>query len=375
MKFTCPVQEFKTQLAAAGRATAQRSLNPAWGKVLIKAAELDQLVTLTGFDGRMGIQANLTAEVTRTGSLAVSPSLIQEIVTQAAGETLTMTTKGEQLFLASGPSQYEISGSDGELFPVVPEVEAPLMLEVGQEDLAAALQGTLFAASTEEGKQVLMGARLTFDETGLEVAATDGHRLAIAQLSQGGFNSLEVTIPARALGEVERALKAARDRKTEGEKLKMMVGSTQAAFFFPHQTITTQLMDGQYPNYRKLLPPSFKYHVTVERRLLLAALSRVAVLADKHNPVVKMDIQEADQQLTLTVNTPDVGKGEESLPAQIAGGDLTVAMNTRYLTQGLKVLSGNEVHLELNGPLTPVIFQSRGVIHVTYLVMPVQLRS
>ena len=149
----------------------------------------------------------------------------------------------------------------------------------------------------------------------------------------------------------------------------------QAIFECGDQRLTSRLLEGQYPNYNQLIPRQFARQVTIERRSLVSALERIAVIADRKNNVVKLSLDSEAQSLALSVDAQDVGSGQETMPVQFSGESMDVAFNVRYLLDGLKVLTSSEVQLQLNEPNSPVILTPVGDLQMTYLVMPVQIRS
>jgi DNA polymerase-3 subunit beta len=222
---------------------------------------------------------------------------------------------------------------------------------------------------------------LTASADRLEFAATDGHRLAVVQT---GFldadeppvtgdtvsTNLEVTIPARALRELERML----NQQTEGA-IAVKFDRANMIFQSASQILISRLLDGTYPNYRQLIPNRFERQVTVERKLFLSALERIAVLADQKNNIVKITIDSTGQEISLSVEAPDVAAGRESLPSQISGEDLEIAFNVKYLLDGLKALPSNEIQIQLNNSTSPAVLIPIGATKMTYLLMPVQIRN
>lgn len=239
------------------------------------------------------------------------------------------------------------------------------------------MRGSLFATSADETKQVLTGVHLTVKQDTLEFAATDGHRLAVVETTnerplEADEQQLEVTVPARALRELERMLahNAASD-----EPIALYLDQGQVVFAWANQRLTSRTLEGQYPAYRQLIPRQFERQVTVERRQFLSTLERIAVLADQKNNIVKLSIDANEQKLTLSCEAQEMGSGRESMPAQISGTDIDIAFNVKYLMEGLKALSASEIQMHLNQELTPVIFTPLGGFKMTYLAMPIQLRN
>jgi DNA polymerase-3 subunit beta len=269
-----------------------------------------------------------------------------------------------------------------EEFPQLPLVESGEAAKLSVDALVEGLRGTLFATSNDESKQVLTGVHLRVQPDGLEFAATDGHRLAVVNTANTatsgepgglgeGVEGFEVTIPARALRDLERMVTV---RGTE-ESIALYFDQGQTVFQWGDQYLTSRTLDGQYPNYQQLIPRQFERQVTIDRKGFVSALDRIAVLADQKNNVVKLTLNEEQQQVTLSVEAQDVGKGQESFPAQISGGSLEIAFNVKYLMDGLKALPSAELQMQLNTATSPVILVPLGELKMTYLVMPVQIRS
>ncbi|WP_208346569.1 DNA polymerase III subunit beta, partial [Aetokthonos hydrillicola] len=210
-----------------------------------------------------------------------------------------------------------------------------------------------------------------------EFAATDGHRLAVVETTneskvENTENQLEVTVPARALRELERMLAHS---NSENQPVALYFDQGQVVFELAYQRLTSRTLEGQYPAYRQLIPHQFQRELTLERKQFLSALERIAVLADQKNNIVKVSLDNAAQEITITCEAQDVGSALESMPAQISGENIDIAFNIKYLMEGLKALPATEILIQLNQALTPVIFTPLGGLKMTYLAMPVQLRN
>jgi DNA polymerase-3 subunit beta len=160
----------------------------------------------------------------------------------------------------------------------------------------------------------------------------------------------------------------------EGDKLGLQLEQGQVVFGWGERKLTTRTLEGKYPDYRLLIPKQFQRQITLDRKQLLTALERIAVLSDQTN-LVKFSINSSKQSIDISVDSQDRGSGREGLNAQISGEDLDIAFNIKYLMDGLKTLPTQEITISLNGPLEPVILTPLGGVKMTYLVMPVQLRN
>ena len=179
-------------------------------------------------------------------------------------------------------------------------------------------------------------------------------------------------MPARSLRELERLLSA---RPSE-ESISLFCDRGQVVFLWADQVLTSRSLDGTYPNYGQLIPESFERSLTIERKPLLAALERIAVLADQHNNVVKFSADPSTAELLLSADAQDVGSGSEALPIRMEGEAIELAFNVRYVLEGLKSMAAQEVCLKLNTSTSPAILHGDAEEQAfTYLVMPVQIRS
>lgn len=388
MKLVCSQAELSASLQLVSRAVASRPTHPVLANVLLTADAGTGRLSLTGFDLSLGIQTSLAAAVESSGAITLPAKMFGEIVSRLSADspiTLNSDEGSEQVDLTSSSGTYQMRGMPAEDFPDLPLVQSGEPIRLDPQVLVKGLRATLFASSSDEAKQILTGVHLGLDGQGLECAATDGHRLAVLKLnhalpdqdSPGAgasgtlANAVDVTVPARSLRELERLLSA----RQSNEPVSLFCDRGQVVFLWSDQVLTSRSLDGTYPNYRQLIPDSFSRQLQVDRRALIAALERVAVLADQHNNVVKIVSDPLAGQLLISADAQDVGSGSESLAAVVSGEAIQIAFNVRYLIDGLKAIAADQVELHCNAPTTPVILVPVGEPGFTYLVMPVQIRS
>jgi len=351
--------------------------------VLLNADEATQRVSLSAFDLSLGIQTSFPAQVTTGGTLTIPAKLLGDIVSRLPEGELALDDGADNedeggilvtLKYASG--KYQMRGLGAEEFPELPMIVDGDSAQLSAEAMIEGLRSALFAASGDETKQVLTGVHLSVQDDGLEFAATDGHRLAVVQTVahpddvSGALPKLDVTVPAKALQEVIKML----DRGSSST-VAVKFDPGQIVFEWAEQRLTSRLLEAQYPNYRQLIPRQFAHQVTLDRKALLSGLERISVIADQHNNIVKMTIMPESQSISLSVDAQDVGSGQETIAAQITGEGMDVAFNVKYLIEGLKVINTTEIQIQLNTPTSPAILTPLGSLKMTYLVMPVQVRS
>ena len=389
MKLVCSQSDLNTHLSLTSRAVPSRPTHPILANVLLQADAANSQVSLTAFDLSLGIRTTFNAEVLQGGTITLPAKLLNDIVSrlpegeiilddeiletedQSIGEGLTLT-------LTPKSGRYEVRAMGAEEFPELPVTENDKAIHLPASALIEGLGGSLFATSADETKQVLTGVHLTVKQDTLEFAATDGHRLAVVETTNENLNddeeldSVQVTLPNKALRELERML--AHSSK-EDEPVAMYFDEGQVVFEWQNQRLTSRTLEGQYPAYRQLIPNGFERELTLDRKQLISALERIAVLADQKNNIAKLSIDSESQEITLSVETQEIGSGMESMSAQIKGDDIDIAFNIKYLMEGLKALPSAEIQMQLNNNLAPVIFSPVGGVKMTYLAMPVQLRN
>jgi DNA polymerase III subunit beta len=398
MKIICASLDLKNNLSLVSRAVPSRPEPPVLGNVLIQANETTQKVTLIAFDGSLGIKTSFNAEVDAGGSITLPAKLLNDIVTRLPEIEITLevsdTEQGEANFvttISSTSGQFQLTGIDAAEFPELPAIEAKQMIELPIAMLNEGLGGCLFAASTELSKQILTGVHLKtqgVDQDGfgdtLEFAATDSHRLAVVATNLNDFEAesasaseskielpqLAVTIPAKALRELERIVSDA----AVSDRVKVSFDEQVMVFELGDRLLTSSKIPGDYPAYGQLIPQKFSREIILDRKNLLSSLELVAVLAQKNN-LVKFSLSQANAELIVSADAQDVGNAEQSLPAEIMGDDIEIAFNIKYLMDGLKALSTTEIKMQLNEGHQPVIFSPLGGLKMTYLVMPVQIRN
>ena len=385
MKLVCSQAELNAALQLVSRAVASRPTHPVLANVLLTADAGTDRLSLTGFDLNLGIQTSLPASVDSCGAVTLPARLLGEIVSKLSSDSpvsLSSDTGADQVELTSSSGSYQMRGMPADDFPELPLVENGTALRVDPSSLLKALRATLFASSADEAKQLLTGVHLRFNQKRLEAASTDGHRLAMLTVEdalqteitaeESEPDQLAVTLPARSLREVERLMASWKGN----DPVSLFCERGQVVVLAADQMVTSRTLEGTYPNYRQLIPDGFSRTIDLDRRAFISALERIAVLADQHNNVVRIATEPATGLVQISADAQDVGSGSESLPAEINGDAVQIAFNVRYVLDGLKAMDCDRVRLSCNAPTTPAILTpSNDDPGLTYLVMPVQIRS
>jgi DNA polymerase-3 subunit beta len=373
MKATISKHDLSNALATVQAAIPSRPTHPVLANVRLVANEDDQQVELIGFDLSTGIKTTFDAIVTEDGDVAIPFRLLANIVSKLPEGSISLEcpTDGTLTTLTSLTGAYELRGMSVEEYPALPEFDATFSVDLTVDQLKTGLSGSLYAAATDLTKQVLCGVHLTLTQDSLEFAATDGHRLAFVKLDDMSdvSDKLELTVPANVLAQVIQRI-----GKLDDEDIVKLQGTgDQVQFNLEDTEIKARLLEDSYPNYQQLVPTSYKNSVVIDRKSLIAALERVAVIAERKNNIIKFDFQH--NKLTLQVDATDVGTGQESLVTQSQGEGIVIAFNVRYSLDALRHTPSNEVVFEMGTPTSPVLVKPLGGAKVTHLVMPVLIRD
>ena len=391
MKIICSQSELKNNLSLISRAVPSRPTHPILANVLLVANEENNQVTLTGFDLSLGMRTSFIAEVEEGGVITLPAKLFNDIVTRLPEGQVVLEYEEDELeenplvTLNSLSGKFQLRGVKGDEYPELPTVEKQEALLLNIAALSEGLKGSLFAASSDETKQILTGIHLSRERDTLEFAATDGHRLAVVKASEkeeeegeeAEANSSDeqqnftVTIPARALRELEKMMSLGEKE----EKVALYVDEGQVVFELGVQHLTSRKLDGAYPNYNQLIPQSFERTVVIDRKAVINSLERVSVLTDQKNNLVKFHLDASNSKVNLAVEAKELGNAKESIEAEITGDELEIGFNIRYLMDGLKALPHDDIKFQLNGTTQPVIVTPVGAVQMTYLIMPVQIRE
>jgi len=378
MQFTCSQSDLNQHLSIVSRVVPSRPSHPILANVLVKADPAKGLVSITGFDLSIGIKTEFQAEVIEGGEVTLPARLLNDIVSKLSEGDITLKQTDNELDRESvnliyNSGEFQIRGLNASQYPAFPDlIEAnPLVLPIAA--LSEGLKGVLFAASNEDTKQILTGVHLKENREQLEFAATDSHRLAVVEsfLDKTDNDNLElsVTIPAKALRELERIIST----RNEEETIILYVGQGQIAFDCGKQRLVSRKLEGNYPAYSQLIPKTFKRTVAIDRKSLVSKLELVSVLADQKNHLVKFTIDGRKSEVALSVDAQELGSAKEIISADVTGENGEIAFNVKYLLDGLKALPSNDILMQLNDPNQPVIFSPLGGVKMTYLVMPVQI--
>ncbi|MDQ3778309.1 MAG: DNA polymerase III subunit beta [Actinomycetota bacterium] len=363
LKISCDRDELLRQLAAVARAASTRTTVQVLSGILLRAQ--DGQLELSATDMEISLRASIEAEVGSEGAVVVPGRLLVDLARLLPGDEVTVEQRlGEGIVeIVSGTASYRLHTYNAEDFPRLPEAAAAELVAVDVEAIVSTTEKVSRAASRDESRPVLTGILVRFEGERLVMAATDSYRLAVKETVVGaGGPELDAIVPARALGELSRIIRS-------GGELQLGVQENQVLFSADGVLLTTRRIEGQFPNYRQLLPETFEHELTLPRDELLDVVRRVSVMAQRNAP---LRLRFGDGELTVSALTQDVGEARETLPAPFAAEPLEIGFNPEFLRDGIESIGGDEVRMKLISPLRPAVLQGEGE-DFSYLIMPIRL--
>jgi DNA polymerase-3 subunit beta len=355
------------QLQTVSRVASTRSAIQALSGVQLLASAPNSELRATDMD--VGLRVPLQAEVEREGVVVLPARLLLDVVRSlpAAHTSLELRAAEQDVELISGNAIFHIRTLRTEDFPRFPEPDSASAVEVPAEAFISTALKVASSASRDETRPVLTGILVSASERELRMVATDSYRLSVKQtmLETPLASAFEVNVPARALQELARLV-----THTEDDQLSISVQPNQVLFTLGRVILSSRLIDGQFPNYRQLLPETFEHELRLDGSELTEVVRRISLLAQKNAP---LRLAFKAGELTVSAQTPDVGEALESLPVAFAGEALEIGFNPEFLRAGLEAIEQGDVLLKLISPLRPGLIEAADESRFQYLIMPIRL--
>ena len=367
MKLSIKREELVSKLSVVSRAVSTRAATQALSGILLTAHD-DGTVTLAATDLELGLLTTLDAQADGAGSVLLPGRLLAELARSLGKDEVQIELREAErdVEIRSGSSSFHLRVLPAEDFPKLPD-EGEQPLKIPAVALAETVEVVARAASRDDMRPVLTGVLVTAAGAEMTMVATDSYRLAVkrTELEPALGGELEANIPARALRELGRIV------TTDGvDEVAVSLLPNQAVFRAGGVLLNTRLIDGQFPNFRQLLPESYEHDVRLPRAEFLEVTRRVSQLAQRNAP---LRLSFTSGELTVGASTPDVGDAEETMPAAFEGEDLEIGFNPEFLKEGIESVEGDEVILRLISPLRPGLLQPVDNEDLRYLVMPIRL--
>jgi DNA polymerase III subunit beta len=363
LKISCSREELTRHLAIVSRAASARITVQVLAGILLRAEP--SRLELAATDMEISLRSSLDAEVEAEGAVVVPSKLLADLVRLLPASDVSIEHRpGEGIVeIVSGSATYRLHTYNAEDFPRLPDTSAVELMTIDADAVLETANRVSRAASRDESRPVLTGILVRFEGESLVMAATDSYRLAVKETSMGSSGpDLDAIVPARALGELTRIAQGAGG-------LQLGVQENQVLFATDGVLLTTRRIEGQFPNYRQLLPETFEHELVLPREELLDVVRRVSVMAQRNAPI---RLRFAEGELTVSAQTQDVGEARETMPAPFSADPLEIGFNPEFLRDGIDSVEGDELRLKLISSLRPAVLQGEGD-DFSYLIMPIRL--
>ena len=365
MKFTISKEAFLAALQQVQHVVSTRTTLPILSNVLINAGKNGLQLTTTDWD--VGVSGLVQADVSEPGATTLPARRLATIIRELPADEVDVHVDEKNVaHIRSGPSYFKVHGLGADEFPPLPIFTDAKEFKLEQRVLKDCLRKTSYAISTDETRYVLNGILCAFKENMLTMVATDGRRLAMVEqeMEFPQSHEVDIIIPTKAVNEIQRLL------GDEGE-VTLKVTSNQIGFDLGNYTLVSKLIEGNYPNYRQVIPGETRERIALEREPLLRSLARVSLLLSDKSNSIKLHFTR--DNLEIVASSPDVGEARESMPISYKGVDMTIAFNPEFLMAPLRNLISDEAHLHLIDEISPGVLRSG--TNFLYVLMPMRVNS
>ena len=362
MKFTVNREKLQKALQRVGSIIGSRSMFPVLGNVLIQAEE--NLLTLTTTDLEIRISTTLEAAVEVPGvSTAPARKLASLVACFVGSDVLFDIDEKDHIKLKCGTSHFTLLGLAAADFPAAEGFEAKREIRIKEGEFKKMVASIAYAVSADDSRKVLTGVLLSARESTVTLVATDGKRLAMQENTPESITGGDgdAIVPLKAAQEVRRLLDG-------DEPLTIRLGDKQCSFIGGGFELTTKLIEGNYPNYRQVVPASFSRTVEVPASVFLGKIETVSlVLSDSSSFII---LRFEDNQLKLQASSTEVGEGSDMVEVAFEGEPFEVSFNPAFLADPLRNCDAETVRMKLNDPLNPVAIE--GDEGFLYVIMPIR---
>ncbi|WP_018249402.1 DNA polymerase III subunit beta [Orenia marismortui] len=366
MRIEINQKEFYEGIQTVSKAVSSKTTLPILSGILLKTEE-DKL-KVVGTDLEIGIECFIEAHIIKGGSIVLPAKYLTSIVRELPNEKIILTTEASNntAQIKCDQAQFNIHGSPADEFPILPEIESGVRFTIKQNKFKEIIDQTKFAISKDESKPFLTGGLLIIEEGNIKLVSTDTYRLAYRedQINEKDISAEKVIIPNKTLNEIAKLLDNSEDL------IEIIITENQILFKFSGVSIVSRLIEGQFPNYKQVIPNKNNTKVVVDKNELLSAAKRASLLAKKDSNIIKINLEK--DKLIITSNAPEIGQAYEEVSISLVGQETEIAFNAIYLMDCLKVIDSEEVVLELLGSLSPGVIKSKSEDEYIYVIMPVR---
>lgn len=367
MKLICNQKLLSNKISTVQKAISNKTTLEILKGILLKAEDTN--LKLTGYDLELGIETYVQSEIIESGSIIVNSKLFGDIIRKLPDSFIEIETdEDNNVYINCENSRFKIKGDKASDYPQLPEVDNYRLYDIPQDLLKNMIRQTVFAISQDQTKPILMGELLEIDNNNINLIAIDGYRLAVrGGQVENNLDNNKVIIPGKTLNDINGLL------SNDEDTIKIGMDEKNAVFIVNETRIITRLLEGEFIDYKKLLPREYNLRVKVKTKNLLNSIERASLLAQSEkNNLIKLSIR--DESMAITSNS-ERGNVYEEVKIDLEGEYLDIAFNSRYLIEALKIIDSDEIYLEFTTNVNPCIIKPVDEVKYTYLLLPVRISS
>ena len=366
MKITCNRQQLVEAVSNVQRAVSTKSSVPALEGILLKAE--DNTVMLCGYDLELGMTTVIPASIEEEGSIVLSARLFGDIVRRMPADTVFIGADEKFMTtITSGASEYSIVGIPSQEFPELPSVTAETPVTISQAVLKSMIRQTIFAVADTDAKPIHTGTLFEIGGGRIRLVSVDGYRLALREEPVSCGEEVSFVVPGKTLSEVLKLI------KDDDSDLTMQVGRRHILFNIGSYTVISRLLEGEFLDYNAAIPKASSTEIVVWTRSFIESVERVSLLiTDRLKSPVRCIFSGNEIRVSCSTS---IGRANDQIEAKITGNDVEMGFNNRYLLDALRNTEGDEVRIELNGPLSPMKILPKEGDSFLFLVLPVRLKN
>lgn len=362
MKFQTTKEKLFNNVQIVHNIVAPKVSLPILSNILIEATGSKVKLTTTDLD--IGISCEYPVDVVEIGAITIPTKRFADIMHELPdGQVIVTAKKNNTVIIQTESCEFKIMGMPKEEFPKLPEFKDKEAIKIPQALLKEMLMKTSFSVSRDEARYILNGILFEIENNKIRLVATDSRRLALIEkkIDLGANKQIKIIVPIKTINELSRNL------KEEGDIL-FVLGGNQLLFDLGHIHIISRIIEGEFPDYRQVIPGEEKEKIKISREKFLLAIRRAAILSTLDYQVAKLEVFK--DKLVISKTTPDVGESREELSAEYSGKELAIGFNPAYLIDVLKNLQDEQISFEVTDPERPGVIRTDGYV---YIVLPMRL--
>ncbi|TGE34031.1 DNA polymerase III subunit beta [Desulfosporosinus sp. Sb-LF] len=365
MKIFCSKEALLSGVNAVQKAVSNKNTLPILQGILIKAEQ--QSLQFAATDLEMGIRCEVPAQVVEEGTMIVPAKLFTDVVRKLPDTSITLEEREKTITIGYYQSEIVLNGYDPDEFPLFPDFFDPISFTLPTPIFKNMIRQTVFSCAMEENRPVFTGTLLQIEGSNVRLVATDTHRLAysLAEISNPEGSQFSGIVPAKTLSEIYRLL------RDEDEVLTISFSQTQVVFQFGLIYLVSRLIEGQFPNYKQVIPQTCETKVNLSVKSFLEAVERASLLSRDKNGATIIRINVEKDELRIDQSS-ELGKISEQIGIEMEGKDVMIAFNAKFLIDALKVIDSDQIIFELSGPFSPGVMRPLDNPNYLYLVLPVR---